>query len=585
MADRRSVLEPGEQLTGPANDAATSTVVPEPAPMARELATETPQAPAASSSDGCQRSGNEAPLEIIRLEDGTVLVERRGNFMGPPPPTPVNQPVAPATTEAPVCEPMDYGGYDLQDVECLDMVPASSSSAMAPPPDHTAAAASDFPSESSSEEEEVYMESEASQLRTLANADCRMIAAAEGYADRLRAARVARTASTQAGSGGRELPAPEQGLSAAELRERALALRRRLGKNPRSLHPELSPSSKRLHLMQERMVLPELEGHASLSAVTASMLRVADMSPSTNRPSCPLYEVITQVKHFEIEGFTSLTAARHSRPRLSQAVADLSNTLHGLLRITPLRRVPPDAVPASGVPECLRDKIPTHTPDVGIPLVEQARAPSPMSRGNNAPGAKHRGTFLRYPAHTSVAAGAPGKTSRGAHACLCTCRQSARVPSPTCNILPQLPLEQLAYARCELQKAYARCELQKPCVTRVGCPCAAMPVPGTPIGGERASGSTIAEPQMSASVEDTDEDFRDPEATLLDPILLPKRRWGHYAKWALRHTDRLVPLIDRPTRAATTIPGPTKAKGVVDARTGPRGRAVAKMAARPDFAA
>ena len=57
-----------------------------------------------------------------------------------------------------------------------------------------------------------------------------------------------------------------------------------------------------------------------------------------------------------------------------------------------------------------------------------------------------------------------------------------------------------------------------------------MPVPGAPVGGERASGSTIAEPQMSASVEDTDEDFRDPEATLLDPIVLPKRRWGHYAK-------------------------------------------------------
>ena len=256
MADRRSVLE---KLTGPADDAATSTVVPEPAPISRELATETTQVPAASSSDGCQRSGNEAPLEIIRLEDGTVLVERRGNFMGPPPPTPVNQPVAPATTEAPVCEPMAYGGYDLQDVECLDMVPASSSSAMAPPPDHTAAAASDFPSERSSEEEEVYMESEASQLRTLANADCRMIAAAEGYADRLRAARVARTANTPAGSGGRALPAPEHGLSAAELRERALALRRRLGKNPRSLRPKLSQSSKRLHLLQERIVLPDLE--------------------------------------------------------------------------------------------------------------------------------------------------------------------------------------------------------------------------------------------------------------------------------------------------------------------------------------
>ena len=60
----------------------------------------------------------------------------------------------------------------------------------------------------------------------------------------------------------------------------------------------------------------------------------------------------------------------------------------------------------------------------------------------------------------------------------------------------------------------------------------------------------------------------------------PKKRWGHYAKWALRHTERLVPLINRPTRATTTIPGPTKAKGAVDARTGPKGRAVAKMAAK-----
>ena len=97
------------------------------------MALETTQVPAASSSDGYQRSGSEAPLEIIRLEDGTVLVERRGNFMGPPPPTSDDQPVAPVTTEAPVCEPMAYGGYDLQDVECQDMVPASSSSAAAPP--------------------------------------------------------------------------------------------------------------------------------------------------------------------------------------------------------------------------------------------------------------------------------------------------------------------------------------------------------------------------------------------------------------------------------------------------------------------
>ena len=104
--------------------------------------------------------------------------------MGPPPPTPVNQPVTPDTTAAPECapatatesprpaellrelatargtlnEPIAYGGYDLQDVECLDTVPA-------PPPGHSAAAAPDLPPESSSEEEEVHMESRSSQLR------------------------------------------------------------------------------------------------------------------------------------------------------------------------------------------------------------------------------------------------------------------------------------------------------------------------------------------------------------------------------------------------------------------------------------
>ena len=183
--------------------------------------------------------------------------------------------------------------------------------------------------------------------------------------------------------------------------------------------------------------------------------------------------------------------------------------------------------------------------DLGMPLVEQARAPSPVSGGLNAPGARRCGTFLRYPVHTSVTAGARGKTSCGAHVCLCTCRQYARVPSLTCNILPQLPFE---------QQAYARCVLQKPCVIRVSCQCAAMPVPGTPVGGERATGSIGTEPQRSTSVEDTDEDFRDPEATLLDPIVLPKRRWGHYAKWAMRHTDRLVPLLDKPLELPPRFP-------------------------------
>ena len=142
VAGTRLSSETGEDLTGLADDAAT--IVPEPA---TEPTTTAAHVPASSSS---AVSSNEAPLEVIRLEDGTVLVERRGNFVGPPPPTPVNQPVAPAATEETVCEPMAYGGYDLQDVERQNMVPASSSSATAPPV-HTAAATSASPPEGSSE--------------------------------------------------------------------------------------------------------------------------------------------------------------------------------------------------------------------------------------------------------------------------------------------------------------------------------------------------------------------------------------------------------------------------------------------------
>ena len=83
--------------------------------------------------------------------------------------------------------------------------------------------------------------------------------------------------------------------------------------------------------LQERLAPPELEGHASLSRVMASMLRAADMRPLASKPSCPLYTVITQVQHSKIEGSTSLTVARHSRPQLSQRMADLSNALHGSL--------------------------------------------------------------------------------------------------------------------------------------------------------------------------------------------------------------------------------------------------------------
>ena len=119
------------------------------------------------------------------------------------------------------------------------------------------------------------MESEASQLRTPANADCRMIAAAEGYADRLRAARVARTANTPAGSGGRALPAPEHGLSAAELRERALERQRAEARELERMRgydrvalptaPPRSSAGSSMHLPQ-RPARPEPAGEQGASA-------------------------------------------------------------------------------------------------------------------------------------------------------------------------------------------------------------------------------------------------------------------------------------------------------------------------------
>ena len=47
--------------------------------------------PSGISGRNSPGSDGQAPLEIIRLDDGTTLVERRGNFMGPPPPTSANQ--------------------------------------------------------------------------------------------------------------------------------------------------------------------------------------------------------------------------------------------------------------------------------------------------------------------------------------------------------------------------------------------------------------------------------------------------------------------------------------------------------------
>ena len=69
------------------------------------------------------------------------------------------------------------------------------------------------------------------------------------------------------------------------------------------------------------------------------------------------------------------------------------------------------------------------------------------------------------------------------------------------------------------------------------------------------------------------DDFQDLEVP-------PKRRLGHYAKVALRHTERLMTLINQPTRATATIPGPTQKKRDVEARVGAKGRAAAKMAAK-----
>ena len=59
----------------------------------------------------------------------------------------------------------------------------------------------------------------------------------------------------------------------------------------------------------------------------------------------------------------------------------------------------------------------------------------------------------------------------------------------------------------------------------------------------------------------------------------PKWRPGYYAKVALRHTERLVPLSDKPSRTSTAIPGPTQ-RYCVEVKTRQKGRAAAKMTAR-----
>ena len=59
----------------------------------------------------------------------------------------------------------------------------------------------------------------------------------------------------------------------------------------------------------------------------------------------------------------------------------------------------------------------------------------------------------------------------------------------------------------------------------------------------------------------------------------PKWRPGYYAKVALRHTERLVPLSGKPSRTSTAIPGPTQ-RYRVEVKTRQKGRAAAKMTAR-----
>ena len=118
----------------------------------------------------------------------------------------------------------------------------------------------------------------------------------------------------------------------------------------------------------------------------------------------------------------------------------------------------------------------------------------------------------------------------------------------------------------------------------------AMPLPGTPLGGERPAREAVKDAQDESAPDElpAEEDGRDqspdifenPEVIIPEKLSPPRKQLGYYAVQALRHTLRLGVKEARPTAAQEITPGPSCIKGGQLSRTRRRYKAVAKVLAK-----
>ena len=118
----------------------------------------------------------------------------------------------------------------------------------------------------------------------------------------------------------------------------------------------------------------------------------------------------------------------------------------------------------------------------------------------------------------------------------------------------------------------------------------AMPLPGTPIGGERparvaANDTASADQPAGLPAEDAARElsmdiFADPVVALPEQLHPPRRRLGCYAVRALQHTIRLDVTEARPTMTKQKVPGPSSLKVPQASPAKQRCMAVAKVLAK-----
>ena len=438
---------------------------------------------------------------------------------------------------------------------------------------------------------DVVVESEAEQLRSVARASCVTVGAGVAYANQILEDRARRTTAISASSHCRGPPSPVAMVDAATApaeagatavgagvrhdvtRERASASKRKLSQPSGLLHPQPPHGRQGLHASQDLMT-PELEGITSLNTVRTLMPMIVFTLCLAGRIGGFLLAILSQAEPGELEGFASLTVVNPHRPSYTLLDACLALAVVTPVRLLHSQWAFPEYAVASDMPDYLCAKVHGHHADEGLTLAGKA---CPLCRANDGGatratyGARYSLPSLRWSAHTSEEAVQVGRWCSHAHALsasLCVCRQSAQVPRP-----PEGRVVRANYIRCR------RSRIQTPHNNKIHRQREHMPVPGTPVGGERAANTGHAASRGNEGTEIGETDFCDPEVTLPGILQPPKWRPGYYAKVALRHTERLVTLSGKPSRTSAAIPGPTQ-RYRVEVKTRQKGRAAAKMTAR-----